>query len=390
MATVHLSREHDFDRAFALAVHPGTGAIYVAGQTYSTNFPDTAGGAQSARHGPTDAFVACLASDLKTSCGATYLGGTLGETAQTLAIGPAAPFDVYVGGWTSSSNFPVTPGAPQTTFGGFQDGFVARLTSNLTTLGTATYLGGSGALQGVQSIAINALAPFAVYVAGSTSSTNFPGRSGGAQATFGGTLDAFVARFTSDLGTLTQSTYLGGSSADTASALAVHALYGVVYVAGVTTSADFPATAFGAQAAAAGGNDAFVAYLSADLLACAAPPSAAISAPRNVCPGSAGNTASVPDAGPGARYAWTITNGTITAGTASQTVTFTAGASGSVGLSASVAEARAAGPKRHCRSRCGSARRLLSSRAPGRPRSSSGLSTRSPWRQPALPARRCP
>jgi len=48
-----------------------------------------------------------------------------------------------------------------------------------------------------------------VYVAGSTASTNFPGTTNGAQASNGGTYDAFVAKLTSDLKTLSQSTYLG-------------------------------------------------------------------------------------------------------------------------------------------------------------------------------------
>jgi large repetitive protein len=64
-------------------------------------------------------------------------------------------------------------------------------------------------------------------------------------------------------------------------------------------------------------------------------PSAVITAAA-VCASSTGNTASVPDAGTGATYAWTITNGTITSGAGTRTITYTAGASGSVTLAATV------------------------------------------------------
>ena len=65
-------------------------------------------------------------------------------------------------------------------------------------------------------------------------------------------------------------------------------------------------------------------------------PSSAITAPSSVCPGATGQAASVPDAGGGATYAWTIGNGTITAGSGTQAITFTAGTSGTVSLNVTV------------------------------------------------------
>ncbi|MFN2385935.1 MAG: PQQ-dependent sugar dehydrogenase [Thermoanaerobaculia bacterium] len=65
-------------------------------------------------------------------------------------------------------------------------------------------------------------------------------------------------------------------------------------------------------------------------------PSAAITAPSAVCAASIGNTASVPNAGAGASYDWSIQNGTITSGDSARLVTFTAGASGNVVLSVTV------------------------------------------------------
>jgi hypothetical protein len=65
-------------------------------------------------------------------------------------------------------------------------------------------------------------------------------------------------------------------------------------------------------------------------------PSATVSAPGAVCPFSSGNTASVPDAGVGATYAWTISNGVITSGAGTLSITFKAGPAGSTVLTVTV------------------------------------------------------
>jgi hypothetical protein len=65
-------------------------------------------------------------------------------------------------------------------------------------------------------------------------------------------------------------------------------------------------------------------------------PSAAITAPASVCPNASGQAASVPDAGIGASYLWSIMNGTITGGAGTRSITFTAGSSGSVALNVTV------------------------------------------------------
>src|SRR5262249_35812620 len=69
---------------------------------------------------------------------------------------------------------------------------------------------------------------------------------------------------------------------------------------------------------------------------CCSAPDATITAPAQVCSGSSGNAASVPDAGAGATYAWTIGNGTITGGNGTRSIAFTAGNSGSVTLGVTV------------------------------------------------------
>ena len=248
------------DVAQALALD-AAGNVYVAGSTSSLNFPGTAGGAQASPGGGGDAFVARLAPDLATLVQATYAGGSAFDQAFALALGPAG--SVYVGGGTSSVNFPAAAGGAQATRAGNTDGFVLRLAGDLATFVQATYVGGANN----DIVYALAVAPDGtVFVAGETGSANFPGTAGGAQPVRGGGTDAFVAALDGTLATLRQATFVGGLSDDVANALALDPT-GTVYVAGNTASTAFPATAGGAQATPGGGGDAFVARLPATLAA---------------------------------------------------------------------------------------------------------------------------
>src|SRR5262245_54620436 len=259
----------DVDQAFALAIAPTTGDVYVAGFTASINFPGTSGGAQRLFGGVTDAFVARLNASLTALEQATFLGGSGEDRASALAIAPTTG-EVFVAGRTESLNFPGTNGGAQSALRGDADGFVARLSASLTSLDQATFLGGSGG--GDESALALAISPATgnVYVAGATTSTDFPGTSGGAQsasgnASAGGGQDAFVARLNAGLTTLGQATYLGGIARDDALGLAIAPTTGDVYVAGRTDSTNFPGTRGGAQSALAGLRAAFVARLNASL-----------------------------------------------------------------------------------------------------------------------------
>jgi ELWxxDGT repeat protein len=93
-------------------------------------------------------------------------------------------------------------------------------------------------------------------------------------------------------------------------------------------------TAFGAQTLSAGDGTRTAAR--AIVVACAAPSISAASVPlpslpASVCGSTDGNTASVPAAA-GSSYAWSIANGTITSGQATNAITYTAGATGNVML----------------------------------------------------------
>jgi hypothetical protein len=263
------------DYAYALAIHPTTGEVYVAGETNSPDFPGTSGGAQPTFGGSFDAFVVRLRPDLQTGAllKATYLGGSGTDRAYTIAIHPTTE-DVYVAGSTSSTDFPQTTGGAQASYGGeWYDAFVARLNKDLTRILQSTYLGGSDR-DWANSLAIHPTTGD-IYVVGGTLSADFPATTGGAQASksehplYSGYWDAFVSRLNKDLTQILQSTYLGGIWSDAANAVAIHPETGDVYVAGYTYSSDFPRTVGGAQENFGGGRnaDAFVARITADLQA---------------------------------------------------------------------------------------------------------------------------
>lgn len=259
------------DEVHGIAVSPDGGFVYVAGETQSEmDFPRVAGGAQDTFGGLLDdGFVALLTSDLTTLLQSTYVGGNDTDVAWAVAVSQGG---VYVAGETASTNLVGTIGRAQPLLAGYFDGFVALLSSDLTHLTHATYLGGSLGTFPLDRIIALALSYSGVYVAGVTGSTNFPGVVG-AQETFGGVFDGFVAVLTPDLqwrtflidqsGTaiaIAGASYLGGGGNDAAAALAVTATE--VYVAGFTGSTDFPGTSGGAQpASAGGGSDSFVSKL---------------------------------------------------------------------------------------------------------------------------------
>lgn len=224
------------DHASSVAVG-ASGGIFVGGSTWSNNFP-VLSAFQPVSGGGQDGFAVKINASGSTLRWGTYLGGSggsVGAPEEVNAICLDALANVVVAGTTSSPNFPVTPGAFQTTFGGKTDGFVARLSNASGALLESTFLGGA------LNDSINALAldfhgnP---YVTGSTSSEDFPVQRP-IQNTNAGLLDAFAVKLNNTVSTLIFGTYLGGSGSDQGNAIAVDAETSII-VAGQTGSGNFP------------------------------------------------------------------------------------------------------------------------------------------------------
>jgi Abnormal spindle-like microcephaly-assoc'd, ASPM-SPD-2-Hydin/Beta-propeller repeat len=229
------------DGGFGIAVD-AAGNAYVGGDTGSKDFPITAGAFQTVCgggcfHGTTDVFLAKLDSSGSTLVYSTYIGGTnTDRLIEGVAVDAAG--HAYITGWTTSTDFPTTPGAFQTTLRGTSAGFVAEFNATGSGLVYSTLLGGSAA--GVVS-AISLDSAGDAYLTGWTSSTDFPVTSGAFQSTLGGGSDAFVSKLNPTGTGLLYSTYLGGSGNDIAYGIAVNAL-GDVYIAGFTCSPNYPTT----------------------------------------------------------------------------------------------------------------------------------------------------
>ena len=246
----------DDDRAYGIAVD-ATGAAYVTGTTTSPDFP-TRYPEQSSLSGGRDAFVFKLNPMGDMLLFSTFLGGSGTEVANGIAIDSAG--NSFIVGDTTSLNFPAA--GYQTANHGSQDAFVARLSASGQQLVSSTYLGGSSADHG-GAIAIDS--NDTVYITGYTWSRNFP-LSNAFPSSLGGPCNAYIAHLSANFNSLVFSSYLGGSGCtmaypETGQGIVVDAQNNI-YVAGVTSSVDFPQLN-ALQPQLEGSTDVFVAKVNA-------------------------------------------------------------------------------------------------------------------------------
>ncbi len=290
-------KAHDYDRSLPLVIDPAlvystylggnageeyssdiavdsNGNAYVIGFTSSYNFPTTTYPYQGIGGGiyGFDAFVAKINSAGSALVYSTYLGGSSEDHGRSIALAESQDGEVFacVAGDTMSLDFPVANEYQGTNANG-QDGFVALLNPEGSSLLYSTYLGGS--------LEDRALAIAAEYseeessfsirswITGTTTSTDFP-----TVSPYQGdqwTRDAFVSKFeyssTSDPAlVLVYSTYLGGGGNEYGRGIVVDS-EGNAYVTGETDSTDFPTTTDAFQITPNSFNkDAFVTKLSAN------------------------------------------------------------------------------------------------------------------------------
>jgi hypothetical protein len=212
----------------------GSGELWLYGTTGSSNFPTTAGCVDPTFGGGspvtvtsviafpagTDMFVSKLSADGGALLGSTYLGGTANDglnlnSATGYNYGDHARGEIIldrlgnpiIASSTLSSNFPVTAGAFQTTYGGNQDGVIVKYNTDLTAVLFSTFIGGSG-VDAAYSMKLGGVG--GLVICGGTTSNNFPVTSGAYQTSFqGGSADGWVARLDNSGSSLTHSTYIG-------------------------------------------------------------------------------------------------------------------------------------------------------------------------------------
>ena len=227
------------------------GSAYVTGFTHSADFPTTRGAYETTyRGGDTDGFITKLnAAGLPVY--STYLGGS--DQEYNFGIAVDGQSNVYVTGFTCSSDFPTTPGALQPTSSEGCKAFVTKLDVTGSAPVYSTYVGagvGSG-------IAVDALGN--AYITGSAE-PGFPTTPGAFQTTAVGYYRAFVSKLNATGSVLVYSTYLSGSYVDIGLGIAVDSS-GSAYVTGRAASTDFPTTPDALQAS--GSHNAFFSKLNA-------------------------------------------------------------------------------------------------------------------------------
>ena len=192
----------------------------------------------------------------------TYLGGMQSSSGAIALDGDGS---AYVTGGTSQSGFPTTPGAYDTSYNGGDDVFVTKLNGTGTALEYSTYIGGAGSGEAAFGLAVDSAEN--AYVSGSTGSINFPAglyptTPGAYDTTLGsaGHPDAFVTKVNASGSGLIYSTYLGGSSDENATGVALDDA-GNAYVTGAAGGSDFPSTPAAYDPSYNGGTDVFVTKL---------------------------------------------------------------------------------------------------------------------------------
>ncbi len=227
-------------------------STYVAGWTYSSDFPTTGSAYDTSHNGGPDAFVAKLNEAGNDLVYSTYLGGGTADAAWGIAVDSGE--SAYVTGWTWSGDFPMKDSIQL--FGGDGDAYVSKLNAAGDGLVYSTFLGGSSHDVG-WGIAVDGGG--SAYVIGGTLSSNFPTKNP-FQDSLGGSRDAFVAKLNTAGNTLVYSTYLGGNDTDNGQRVVVDTA-GSAYAIGRTSSLDFPTTDGAYDTSPNGGGEAFVAKL---------------------------------------------------------------------------------------------------------------------------------
>jgi len=238
----YLANGSQDDLARGIAVD-ASGYAYVTGCTDSANFPTTTGAFDRTCHGCSahgDAFVTKLNTTGTALVYSTFLGGSDLDVGYSIKVDGSG--NAYIAGSATSSDFPVTSGAFQTTkAAGGQVGFITKMNSTGSGLVFSTFLGGSS-VDLIYSLALDS--SLNAYVTGYASSTDFPITSGAFQKTCkdcASQFSSFITKMNSTGKTLGYSTYLGGSGSDIGIGIAVDSS-GDAFVTGQTESTDFPVT----------------------------------------------------------------------------------------------------------------------------------------------------
>jgi len=235
----------DDEQPHSLVVN-NAGDLLVYGRSYSKDFPVTSTAYQQVNNGGWDMIISEFNSTGTSLLASTYVGGSgndglnieagyntaslkvnYGDDARGEIIVDKSD-NVYVGTCTQSTDFPTTVGAYQTTAKGGQEGCVFKMNNALSLMLWSTYLGGSSD-DAAYSLKIDNNKN--VYVCGGTASSDFPTTAGALQPNYGGNIDGFITKLSSDGSKILHSTFIGTSAYDQTYFLDVDSTFNI-YVTG--------------------------------------------------------------------------------------------------------------------------------------------------------------
>jgi len=258
------------DYSNSIAVDTNNGNIVITGSTTSPAIA-TVGAYHVSYVAAQDAYTAKFSPEGTQLLWATYYGGSGLDQGQSVAVDRNS--NVLITGFTNSNNLPTTPGAHQTTFaGGNYDVFVAKFSSDGTTLVWGTYYGGG---YGDRGFGVTTDANNNVFVTGGSNGTGM-GTAGAWQQNYAGGApgalhNGFVAEFNPATGALTWGSYFAGSGDTESNGITLDGA-GNPLITGETDSQNAIATVGAYQSVYLGGcsiptpaiANAFVAKFSAD------------------------------------------------------------------------------------------------------------------------------
>ncbi|MCK4626235.1 MAG: SBBP repeat-containing protein [Phycisphaerae bacterium] len=231
----------------------GSGCAYVTGDTWSSDFP-TQNAYDAGYSGNSDVFVTKLSAAGNALLYSTFLGGGSVDYESDITVDGSGC--AYVTGETWSSDFP-TLNAYDSNHNGDWDAFVTKLSAAGNALLYSTFLGGASVDFSID-IAVDGSG--CAYVTGRTESPDFPTQNA-YDGSYNGYSDVFVTKLSAAGNSLLYSTFLGGTSYNCGSGIAVDGS-GCAYVSGDTWSSDFPTQNAYDSIYNDGGSDVFVTRLS--------------------------------------------------------------------------------------------------------------------------------
>jgi hypothetical protein len=210
--------------------------VYLSLSTLSIDIPTTPGAFDTTYNGGEDFYVAKLTPDGSDLAFGTYLGGTGSEWINTHNLALDDQGNAYVSIFTNSTDFPTTPGAFQTSYGGGSSDMAIVKLSSTGALLASTYLGSTDA-ENPDGISVDTSGN--VFLTGNTSSANFPTTADAYQSQKNGGQDAVLVWLSADFNDLLYSTFMGGNGDDDGRS-SYFDQDGNLYMTGQTNSTDWP------------------------------------------------------------------------------------------------------------------------------------------------------